>query len=87
MSDMAETFKAMNDYAQAKRRDNTIKSTRLLKLANVEFVSKNNGAHLIVLNRWDYWPSTGLFIDRSNQKRGRGITNLLRIIAKQNKGA
>jgi hypothetical protein len=79
MSDLGEYWKDVNDYYQAKRCSNTIHSTEILKRAGVQFESYNNGAHLIVSGKFDFWPSTGLFIDRITRKRNRGIHNLLRL--------
>lgn len=81
MGDSAEIFKAMTKYKKKKRKKNTKESTEILKDKGVWFESKNDGAHLIVtgkLGKIDYWPSTGLFIPRYNQKRMRGVFNLLR---------
>jgi hypothetical protein len=68
---------------RAEHRDN---ATKILSSRNVPHVVKNEGAHLIVCDRWDFWPGTGLFIDRKNKKKGRGIFNLLKVIRQQMKG-
>jgi hypothetical protein len=77
MTDGGDYWRDMRGYWQAKRRSNLVQSTAILECAGVPFKSKNNGVHLIVKDRWDYWPSTGLFIDRQTKKKGRGIKNLL----------
>jgi hypothetical protein len=77
MSDLGDDMRAFRAYAQAKRRSNTESSTSIIEGSGIPFESKNNGAHLIVAGRWDYWPSTGLFIDRETKKKGRGVFNLL----------
>lgn len=43
----------------------------------MEVVVKNGGVHLIVFDRFDFWPGSGLFIDRNTQERGSGIDALL----------
>ena len=78
MGDMGDFWRDANGYYQAKRRSNLDSSTGIMERSGVPFVSKNNGVHLIVADRWDYWPSTGLFIDRRTKKKGRGVNNLLR---------
>lgn len=80
MGDMGEFWNDVRGYRQAKRAANTNSSTGIMERSGVPFVSKNNGAHLIVADRWDYWPSTGLFIDRQTKKKGRGVNNLLRSV-------
>ena len=80
MSEIFEAFGAIKELGRIKRNNNKISSTGILTSRGIDFISKSNGVHLVVKNRWDFWPSTGLFIDRKNQKRGRGIKNLLRII-------
>jgi len=77
MGDMAKVFRDMTEYKKAKRKDNTEKSTTMLKVKGIQFVSKNNGAHLIVGN-YNFWPSTGLFENRLTKKKGRGIYNLIK---------
>lgn len=79
MSDTGDYWRDVNGFFQSKRRSNLESSTEIIESSGVPFVSKNNGVHLIVANRLDYWPSTGLFIDRETKKRGRGVRNLLRL--------
>lgn len=81
-----ETTEMWNDYHNLrnnKKRDNQEYSTNLLKENDIPFESKNFGVHLIVMNRWDFWPSTGLFIDRKNQRRNRGVRNLLKLAKRE----
>ena len=75
---------AISNFFKEKRKSNTISSTEILKKFEIKFESKNDGAHIIVEN-FDFWPSTGLFINRKTKKRGRGIFNLLKQIRKGNK--
>ncbi len=64
-----------------KRAENTDRSTEILVIAGIPFVSKNNGAHLIVDGRYDFWPSTGLWMERdgrgAKRKKHRGIRSLI----------
>lgn len=34
------------------------------------------------VERWDYWPGTGVWIERGAPARGRGLFNLLRAMGK-----
>lgn len=61
-----------------KRSLNTAASTQLLIDKGVPFTSHNNGAHLVVDGRFDFWPSTGLWIARNRRSQGRGVFVLLR---------
>lgn len=86
--DMAELFRARRVAQQAKRAENKAKSTDILQREGVPFVSKNDGVHLIVAGRWDFWPSTGKWQERqgvAGQKKraGRGVFNLITIVQKE----
>ena len=81
MGDMGDTFRAMNDAGKEKREKNRSTSLQILAEKNIEFESKNCGAHLIVAGvdcLIDFWPSTGKFITR-NGKKGRGVFNLIKL--------
>lgn len=69
---------AERQMSQDKRRRNREFSTNLLAQHGVPFVVKNEGAHLIVADRFDFWPGTGLFTDRQSGRRDRGVRKLLR---------
>jgi hypothetical protein len=75
----------MKERSKAKRANNREQSAELLRAAGVPFESKNSGAHLIVDGRFDFWPGTGLWIERDGRgerKRNRGIRNLLKRVKK-----
>ena len=80
MSDVVDGFRAMREYVQDKRRMNTKSSTLLLIDNKIPFEAKNNGAHIIVDGHIDFWPSTGLWIDRRNNKRRRGVFSLISMV-------
>ena len=77
MGDMGEIFNAMKEASQEKRANNRASSAQLLTDAGIDFVSKNAGAHLIVEDRIDFWPGTGLWIVRGETKKHRGIRKLI----------
>lgn len=81
-SDMGEDFAAMREMSQVKRAGNRDSSLSLLQAKGFEVQVKNAGAHIIV-GAYDFWPGTGLFISRRNQKRGRGVFNLIRNLEKE----
>lgn len=83
MSEIGETFQALREMSQAKRATNRKESAKLLTKRGIAFVVKNNGAHLIVQGRIsviDFWPGTGLWIDRDTNTTGRGVQKLITFI-------
>ena len=83
MSEIGETFQSLREMSQSKRATNRKESARLLTKRGIAFVVKNNGAHLIVQGRRstiDFWPGTGLWIDRDTNTTGRGVQKLITFI-------
>lgn len=81
MGDMGDIFNDMKRESQLKRASNRKSSADILTKAGIEFTSKNLGAHLIV-GDFDFWPGTGLFINRKTGKRGRGVKNLIKFVGR-----
>ena len=77
---LSSTFAAMKQASQEKRAGNRDFSARLLAEAGVKFESKNGGAHLVVEGRFDFWPGTGLWIERGKGDRRRGVRRLIEVI-------
>jgi len=54
---------------------------RKLDENHIEFTEQNNGTHFILYfddePMIDFWPTTGKFYDRSMEKRGRWMKQLL----------
>ncbi len=67
----------LKEQSQKKRANNRESSAELLKTAGIPFVSKNDGAHLIVDERCDFWPGTGLWMVRGSGRKNRGVQNLI----------
>lgn len=81
MGDMRDDFRAMKQRSQEKRAGNREASAELLRAAGIEFVSKNEGAHLIVEGRIDFWPGTGRWIVRSDKRIDRrGVKALINFV-------
>ncbi len=78
MGDMGDIFNDMKVCSQEKRCNNRLSSAELLRSRGVEFVSKNDGAHLIIDNRIDFWPGTGKWNFRGEAKYHRGVFKLLK---------
>ncbi len=77
-SGSTEFWRDVRKFKHEKRASNRDRSTEILVIAGIPFVSKNNGAHLIVAERFDFWPGTGLWMERGKPKKHRGIQSLIR---------
>ena len=67
-----------------KRAGNRQHSAVLLREAGVGFSTRNDGAHLIIERGGkiiDFWPGTGLWVVRGQQKRHRGVRSLIQSVA------
>lgn len=77
----SEAFKALGQFGQYKRARNRASSPEILEDAGIAYESRNDGAHLVVRSSRgyvvDFWPGTGLWIVRGEQRRGRGVHGLL----------
>lgn len=76
--DMGALWREHAAARQVKRADNREASASMLRDAGIPFVSKNEGAHLIVRNDIDFWPGTGLWRVRGSTQRHRGVSKLLK---------
>jgi hypothetical protein len=74
---LSETYEAMRKESRQRRARNRDRAVVALAEASVPFDTRNNGAHLIVRGRLDYWPGTGKWSDRETPNNGRGIASLL----------
>ena len=77
MSDMGEMFAEWRKVKAAKRSANRETSAQALFTAGIEFATKNGGAHLIVAGRFDFWPGTGLWVERGTNRQCRGVRSLI----------
>lgn len=75
MSELGDLYAAWREHKREKKRAN--RSTSLGLLAQhghlVEVLSQDHYR----IGAFDFWPSTGLFINRETQKRGRGVFKLM----------
>lgn len=77
---MGDFWRDVKAARQEKRADNRTASADLLRQAGIQFQAKNGGAHLVVTalgKTIDFWPGTGLWIVRGQQKRNRGVRHLI----------
>lgn len=74
----------LKEESERRRANSRRDSAAMLRGKGVEFVSRNKGAHLVIEDRVDFWPGTGLWIVRADQHRGRGVKALCKWL-KRNK--
>lgn len=70
-------FKALREYTKRQKRYRLKANTAELLRLKIPFVSKCDGVHLVIAERWDFWPSTGKWFDRVKSKRGHDFQTLL----------
>lgn len=83
----SEDYRAWDKAKQKKRANNREDSARILRENGIAFVTKNNGAHLIVTSNghtFDFWPGTGLWQMRGSTHRHRGVGKLIKMISPSN---
>lgn len=82
MDSMGDVYRLWNKRKKEKKESNRAQSTKLLEDLNIEFDSYNYGVHLVVYGDEgdvvDFWPSTGKWIVRKMNKKGRGVFNMLK---------
>ena len=80
---MTQPFGGKNQSRAKRKRYNMESCTKRLQDENIDFVTNNNGMHLVVNiggtweNIVDYWPTTGRWIVRKSNLNGRGVESLL----------
>jgi len=82
MGDMGDDFRTWRDDGKRRRARNRENSPRILREHGISFVTRNDGAHLIVMDKVDFWPGTGKWIVRETGRSGRGVYGLIRWIEK-----
>lgn len=84
MGEHAEIWNAIRADRRERRHRNRELSPQILDAHGVSYVSKNDGAHLIVSHGElviDFWPGTGKWVVRRKGMRGRGVRPLLDTLA------
>lgn len=89
MGEMIEMMGCLREASMERRANNRASSAEILRQRGVAFVSKNDGAHLIVTHgkvTADFWPGTGKYSLRGSGVYKRGVFNLLRDIGASKPG-
>lgn len=87
MSEAGEIFRHIKNINKAqraqKKEDNYEYSKKLLVRSTFPFKEYDNGHFAVTSNSgvvYDFWATTGLFINRKTKYRGRGIKDLLKCL-------
>lgn len=73
----------VTDSTRAQKATQAIVARDALAAEGIKWKEFNNGIHLRVTNKYDFYPTTGLYIHRYTRVRGYGVHNLIKDI-KQN---
>jgi len=82
MSDIGEFWRDVKPELEKEgreRKDRNLLNARE-KLTALKIPFRELTEHHFRVLHFNYWPSTGLFIDMKTSKRGRGINNLLKAV-------
>ena len=83
MGDMADVFNDLRKMKQEKRASNTESATAMLVAAGIQFKSFNGCVHLQIIagnKSVNFWPSTGLWMVAGEQRKSRGVRNLIKYV-------
>lgn len=78
MGDMGDLYRDYRIQKKEKKFQNLEYAINVLK----DYEYRQADEYLFKVGPFDFWPSTGLFINRETGKKGRGINNLLPLIEK-----
>ena len=80
--DDSEMWRKVREDGQRKKEQNTVQSLELLRRHGVEFICLSEKGRHYRIGEYDFWPSTGKFINRTTKESGRGVFNLIKLIRK-----
>lgn len=87
MSEIGEAFAATKEQRKndslKRKSNNTVGSEIMLKKNDIKFERKNGGVHLYIEHKGrkaDFWPSTGKFNIRGDNRYFRGVRLLIKIL-------
>lgn len=85
MGNMGELWRdigpVLKKESKERKQRNFCNAILLLDKYKIRYEQKSD-SHIVVEDKIDYWPSTGLFIDRKTKKRGRGVRQILKKVGK-----
>lgn len=77
-NEITELWSQVKEERRIKKQSNYEFAKKKLKEEGIEFVEKPN-SHF-ALKDYNFWATTGLYIHKKTNKRGRGIFNLIKKI-------
>lgn len=80
MGDMGDTFRAMREDSKERKASNYKQSLALLKAHGHQVVQLSD-THFRI-GRFDFWPSTGKYLNRETKRYSRGVFNLIACLEK-----
>jgi len=75
--DMGEMWRDHRAMKSKRRYERRIENMRMLAESGLEHSVYNDGTHVRVLNRFDFWPSSGKWYDSETGRRGHHISSLI----------
>jgi hypothetical protein len=81
--EVSDIYKVLYQRSKEKRANNRDASAKMLTDYNVRYLALNQGAHLVIQYDdliIDFWPGTGLWIDRATRIKKRGVRNLINYV-------
>ena len=84
MSEEGDIWRAVNEANTKKRWDNKENSLKLLNQREIKYICLSEGEAHYRIGDFDFWPTTGKFINRKTKKSGRGVFNLIKILKNYN---
>jgi hypothetical protein len=77
----SEDWKAHNKQCRAERSERNARrreeAPAALIEAGIAFVAHNGGAHIVIGQRFDFWPGTLRWADRVTKRTGHGTASLI----------
>lgn len=84
MGEMGEIFQVMREASKEKRANNLIASLELLRSRG--YIPQQLSDTHFRVGDFDFWPSTGKYLNRKTKLMSRGVRNLLTHLDKDKSG-
>lgn len=85
MSELGEAYREIKEQAQHEKWENATRSLELLAERGIPFEVVNNEQAHYRVGQYDFWATTGLFINRITKNKGKGVAGLIRLVLLRNK--
>lgn len=81
MSELGDIFNGWKEEKQKKRASNLVNSLELLNEHGIE-PQKLSSSHFRI-GEFDFWPSTGKYLNRKTGRYSRGVRNLIKALSER----